>query len=123
MAKAAKTKPTTRKAQAKKANAPMKNTPKEKSPATKAKADAKKAARTMAKTVKPGIRKSAAKRVEKTEKKAALSAAALKRIGDIKVKASGLISLHQAGCSGRCQGRDGLHAGQKDASGHEGNGG
>ena len=91
MAKAAKTKPTTRKAQAKRANAPMKNAPKDKSPATKAKSDAKKVARTMAKTVKPDIRKSAAKRVEKTEKKTALSAAALRRIEDIKAKANGLI--------------------------------
>jgi hypothetical protein len=91
MAKAATTRPTTRKARAKKANAPMRNKPKDKSPAAKAKAEAKKAARTMAKTVKPGIRKSAAKRVEKTEKKAVLSAAALKRIETIKGKANGLI--------------------------------
>ena len=74
MAKAATKKPATRKAQAKKANAPMKNAPKEKSPRTIAKADAKKAARTMAKTVKPGIKKSAAKRVGKVESKPSLPA-------------------------------------------------
>lgn len=91
MAKAATKKATTRKTQAKRANIPMKNTSKDKSPATKVKAEAKKAARTMAKTVKPSIRKSAAKRVEKREKKTAFSAAALKRVEDIKAKANGLI--------------------------------
>jgi len=76
MAKRAATKPVTRKAQAKKANAPMKNAPAEKSPRADVKSDAKKAARTMAKTVKPGIRKSAAKRVEKDEKRDARMALA-----------------------------------------------
>lgn len=66
-------KPATRKSSAKKANAPMKNSPASKSPKTKTKAKATKAARTMAKAVKPGIRKSAAMRVEKVEKKVSLA--------------------------------------------------
>lgn len=91
MAKTTTKKTTTRKTQAKKANAPMKRTAKEKSPATTAKAEAKKAAKTIAKAVKPGIKKSTAKRVEKAEKKVALSAAALKRVADVKARANSLI--------------------------------
>lgn len=59
-----------RKAQAKRANAPMKNASDSKSPRAKKKAEASQAARVMARAVKPGMRKSAAKRVEKEEKRA-----------------------------------------------------
>lgn len=81
------TKPPSRKAQAKRANAPMKHKPAAKPPKAMAKAEASRAARTMAKAVKPGMRKSAAKRTEKT----VMSAAALKRIEDIRALGDSLI--------------------------------
>lgn len=96
MAKRTATKPATRKAQAKKANAPMKNAPKDKLPLAKAKADAKKAARTMAKTVTPGIRKSAAKRVEQDEKRAARMPLARQQqegFAEVKKQANRLIAM------------------------------
>lgn len=69
--KKAAAKSTSRKSQAKKANVPMKNTPSAKSPKAETKAAASRAARTMARTAAPGVRKSAAKRVETTESRAA----------------------------------------------------
>ncbi len=77
---------TNRKVQKKRANAGMKNDAAAKSPRVKARADASKAARSMAKQVRPDMRKSAAKRVEQ-----AMSPTALKRMEAIKTLVQDLI--------------------------------
>ena len=87
----------TRKTQAKKANAPMKNAPKKKAPAKEAKAAAASAARTMAKTVKTAGRKSAAKRVEKIEKKVVVKPA--DDFAAVKKQANRIIAVIRDDCA------------------------